>query len=277
MSSVIKHHNLIVENQDPYIVGNTVKVYDEEGNVSTQTIERREESLMTKLEELSEKINDAEKRYKDIVDESEKIIFETNNKAEKILSEAKKDGQDQGYIDGKKIADEESAQYKAQLDLEFQKNLELMQKEKQDFLIHTKNQLGEIFKTAFIKVFENEIAHSNTLLQILIMKGLRELSDEKEIRVILSENDYKIFDKEAFKVALGDLYSDKIITFAQDKNAQNGTCILETSLGYIDASLNHLARYVTMLIDDSIVESNEEGDDDASNQIVSNEPNNIEY
>ena len=214
--------------------------------------------------EIGKKINDAEKRYKDIVDESEKIIFETNNKAEKILSEAKKDGQDQGYIDGKKIADEESAQYKAQLDLEFQKNLELMQKEKQDFLIHTKNQLGEIFKTAFIKVFENEIAHSNTLLQILIMKGLRELSDEKEIRVILSENDYKIFDKEAFKVALGDLYSDKIITFAQDKNAQNGTCILETSLGYIDASLNHLARYVTMLIDDSIVESNEEGDDDGA-------------
>lgn len=255
MSSIIKQSKVVVETQEPYIVGNAIRKANEiSSDYDTSDVEK---TFMNKLEELSYKIEDAEKRYKDIVNESEKILFETNNEAEKILAEAKNDGHNQGYHEGKKKADEELLEAKQILQDEYDLMYKELLDEKNAFLKDTKNKIADIFNMAFKKVFENEVAHSNNLLNILIMKGLREVADEKEITIMLSEEDYNKFDREEFKKQLGSLYDDKIIKISFDRNISNASCIIETSIGYIDASLNHLARYISALIDNSIQETDE--------------------
>lgn len=279
MSSIIKYRNINVTTDDPCIIGNTVK---KEVSATPQlSIEEQEDSLMDRLEKLSSKIEDAEKRYNEIVEESDKVIFETNTKAEKIIEEAKNDGMQKGYIEGKNKASEELQTMKLQIQDEYELKLQELDNEKKKFLQDTKNEISVIFRNAFTKVFENEIKYSNDLLEILIVKGLRELSDEKEVRVLLAEEDYRKLNKESLQRRVGNDFNDKHISVSFDKNLKNGSCLLETSLGFIDASLDNLANLVSNLIDNSIYEeinikdymTEEEIDNPNS---LDNETNNIE-
>ena len=67
------------------------------------------------------------------------------------------------------------------------------------FLKNAKDTITEIVKDSFEKMFNVEVKESSKVLNTLVLRGLRELTDEKEVRVIFSEEDYQNFNKEKFK------------------------------------------------------------------------------
>lgn len=259
MSSIIKYRNLNYETDDPLVIGcnarkEILKAAGEDEEHGETEIEKKERMLLEKLDELSHRIEEAESKYKEIEIDSDRLLRETNEQVDDIVSKAKDIGYKKGYDEGKTKADNEGKDYKLKLDVELATRMTELKNERKEFLNNTKDQIIDIFNESFKRVFENEIKYSKDLLNALVIKGLRELTDEKEVRIVLDEEDYKNFDRESFLKQVGDEFNDKVISFSFDKNLEQGSCLIETSVGFIDASLNNLANCISELISENVVD-----------------------
>ncbi|MCQ2911155.1 MAG: hypothetical protein MJ244_03105 [Clostridia bacterium] len=258
MSSIIKYSNLCYENQDPIVVTcDTAKeIYkaNEKELKEKHNMELRSEEqiLLDKLDKLEKEIDEAEAKYQTIIQDTSKQILDANKKVDKLLEDAKVEGIRRGMQEGKNRQQKEMEEYKAKCDQEINNKVLELEQDKKEFLKNAKDTITDIVKDSFEKMFNVEVKESSKVLNTLVLRGLRELTDEKEVRVIFSEEDYQNFNKELFLNEIKGQYDDKVLSFSFDKSLGNGSCLVETSLGFIDSSVNNLAESVSLLISSSI-------------------------
>ncbi len=163
------------------------------------------------------------------------IMKQAELAAEEIQSKAHTAGYEQGYADGKKVAEEELEQGRKALK---NKAIEL-EEAYEEMLREAEPLMAEVIS----ELVDNMVGHyadNQDVILFLVRLALGELSTYGEFIVKVSREDYDYVTqhKEELDVEVGDKVTLEIV---KDSSLLGGDCLIETAYGSVDASL-HVRR-----------------------------------
>lgn len=249
MSSIIKNRNLNFEPEEVVKVTVGRNLMSSGSNALAPS---SEDDFETKLNNLINSIDEANAELEELEKRKEEIIAEANSQAEAIRNEAMQEGSEIGYNEGKEKSNVEFAKLKNDLMKQIETEKQNFEKEKKEFYKEFKEKVGTIIPKALSILFKHEVKTDPKIIDAIIVQGLMELSDEKEIRVVLSDEDYKEFDRDAFLANLKAAGFEKEVAITYDKNLNAGDCLIDTNAGFISCGINDFSNSLALLIDKNI-------------------------
>ena len=171
-------------------------------------------------------VHDAREQKKKILGEAEEeatgIIDKAKADAEKIRSEAR----DEGYEEGiGKLND---------LLLEFHRKRDRMIEDSRSDLLRLSVRIAE-------KVLGRELEENEDALADIVIKAIRGIRHEKRIQIRVHPDDLEKIRSKRQKL-LDEVGAGKELEFQEDRSVSPGGCIVETDLGIIDARLDTQLR-----------------------------------
>lgn len=179
-------------------------------------------------------------------DEYDKQLNIAYEKSKSIYEDSKKKGYDDGYKLG--INDGYDEGYKKGYDEGRKKAEELIKEalEIKDYynnrrnkmLKDTEKDLIELVITIYEKVLDQKVKEDENYIISLVLNGIEGLEIKDKLTIITSQEDYEILkNNEDIILAKASLIDS--IEIRVNSEMQKGDCILETSKGNIDVSLNN--------------------------------------
>lgn len=247
MSSIIKYSQVnLLRNEDYYskdrfFINNT---YDMEAHIDPH-------------EEYGNVIDMAKKQAKEIVDDAiseanfikNSVISDAEEELEKVKMEAydkghnlgKSDGQSEGYQQGFEQGHEkgfEEGKGEAQSIIEQAEQIKKEHIEEKDrALASMESDVVELVLNITETVLNKKLQEDDEIIVNLVMKGLESLSSREHIRIRVSCDDFdKLKDAKQDILAKVSLIED--IQIDIDSNLEQGDCIIESSKGDIDVSVD---------------------------------------
>ncbi len=216
--------------------------------------------------ELQQKLQEADETLAKARQEAETILEEAKQRAEELLKQAQVQAQQlagqvaqQAYEEAYQKGQTEG--YNAGYQLGYQRGFEtsaraaLLFKEELKNLIHIHEELVKSYKEELIKlaleiakhVIGREIRVDETIVWNNIMSNVEKLRgrDELTIWVNPDDMDYVRSKREELKMLIEDI---KTINVMPDPKIERGGCVIESSLGTIDARINVKLEAITELL-----------------------------
>jgi len=227
----------------------------ESNNYDLNSVSLKSSSLYNEIYEDAKKkydyiIRKAEKKAEEIMDlaydEYDKQLNIAYEKSKSIYEDSKKKGYDDGYKLG--INDGYDEGYKKGYD-EGRKKAEELIKEaleikayynnrRSKMLKDTEKDLIELVITIYEKVLDQKVKEDENYIISLVLNGIEGLEIKDKLTIITSQEDYEILkNNEDIILAKASLIDS--IEIRVNSEMQKGDCILETSKGNIDVSLNN--------------------------------------
>lgn len=177
--------------------------------------------------------------------EKAKSIFEENK--EKGYAEGFKLGEEKGYSEGYEKGYLESKKESQNLISEALeiKNSYISMRDK--LLKETEKDLIELVVTIYEKVLYQKVEEDEKYIISLILSGIEELEIKEKLTIIVSKYDYEIL-KEHEQIILAKASLIDSIDIRLNSDMEKGDCILETSKGNIDVSLNNQISEIKELL-----------------------------
>lgn len=239
---------------------------------STRIIERqsvsREEEIDTSiyealLEEAREKydkiIKDAMKTSEEIInsayEKSEEVLNNTHKRAQDIFKESEikgyeighkkgyKEGYDDGYYKGYKEGKEDSKKLISQA-LDIKK--EYIDK-RNCLLKDVEKDLIQLVISVYEKVLYEKVEEDEELIVSLILNGIDNLEISQKLTIIVSEEDYEAVKKSKDIILAKASLVDEI-DIRINSDMVRGDCVLETSKGNVDVSINNQLKEIKDLL-----------------------------
>lgn len=239
---------------------------------STRIIERqsvsREEEIDTSiyealLEEAREKydeiIKDAMKTSEEIInsayEKSEEVLNNTHKRAQDIFKESEikgyeighkkgyKEGYDDGYYKGYKEGKEDSKKLISQA-LDIKK--EYIDK-RNCLLKDVEKDLIQLVISVYEKVLYEKVEEDEELIVSLILNGIDNLEISQKLTIIVSEGDYEAV-KRSKDIILAKASLVDEIDIRINSDMVRGDCVLETSKGNVDVSINNQLKEIKDLL-----------------------------
>lgn len=239
---------------------------------STRIIERqsvsREEEIDTSiyealLEEAREKydkiIKDAMKTSEEIInsayEKSEEVLNNTHKRAQDIFKESEikgyeighkkgyKEGYDDGYYKGYKEGKEDSKKLISQA-LDIKK--EYIDK-RNCLLKDVEKDLIQLVISVYEKVLYEKVEEDEELIVSLILNGIDNLEISQKLTIIVSEEDYEAV-KRSKDIILAKASLVDEIDIRINSDMIRGDCVLETSKGNVDVSINNQLKEIKDLL-----------------------------
>lgn len=205
------------------------------------------------IEETKEKydeiILEAEEKAKKIIDtaytKSEEKLNQAYEEAREILKKAETEGYNQGYDLGKEKGfnegydlgykegkDDSEKLIKEALDI---KNNYI--KQKSTLLRDVEEDIIELVISIYEKVLYKRVEEDEDLIVSLVLNGIDNLEISEKLTIIVSKDDYKTVEKSKdIILAKASLIDELDIRINSDM--KKGDCILETSKGSVDVSID---------------------------------------
>ncbi len=270
-SSQIKDYSggMIITNLGPEekIAGNVLKSIkqqikesrEELREVKEEITRRKQEAGSCKQEIIQEAeteaeniLQAAEKQKKTTEEQAEQIKSEAQDKADELLAEreqlvdkARQEGYDEGYEDGWEKARRETAEL-----LEHSKSIvEEARREKHAVVAAHKQELIELAGIMAEKIVRTKISLDSQVGVRVIEAALQEISDVKQITLLLNPADYEIVTEivDDFRDSHPSLEE---ITLSPDSNMDRGGCRIKADYGDIDGTIRgQLEHYTDQLRD----------------------------
>ncbi|MBQ8821333.1 MAG: hypothetical protein IJZ82_01700 [Lachnospiraceae bacterium] len=176
--------------------------------------------------------------------EAEAIIANANARAESILSEAKRqaqqsliqsveEGKKQGYREGtsKAMAEldkmkEELKDKEAQLDVQYQKQLNMMEPE-----------LVDVITGIYEHIFHVELRSYREILTHLIATTMRKIDGSRDFIIHVAKEDYPFVSMQKKQLAAGVASSSSNVEVVEDMTLSRNQCMIETEGGIFDCGL----------------------------------------
>lgn len=239
---------------------------------STRIIERqlvsREEETDTSiyealLEEAREKydkiIKDAMKTSEEIInsayEKSEEVLNNTHKRAQDIFKESEikgyeighkkgyKEGYDDGYYKGYKEGKEDSKKLISQA-LDIKKEYI----DKRNYLLKdVEKDLIQLVISVYEKVLYEKVEEDEELIVSLILNGIDNLEISQKLTIIVSEEDYEAV-KRSKDIILAKASLVDEIDIRINSDMIRGDCVLETSKGNVDVSINNQLKEIKDLL-----------------------------
>ncbi len=237
MSNIIKSNRVIEANI----------ISEEKPDVSTPVKEAFIEEAKEKYKEI---VSNAEEEAKKIIDsayeESEEKLNEAYERAKEIYVEAKNKGYDDGYKLGKEKGHEEGFEtgYKEgkkdseKLIVEALDIKNSYIEERNRLLKDAEEDLIKLVISIYEKVLYKNVKEDEELIVSLVLNGIDNLEISEKLTIIVSEKDYPIVEKSRnIILAKASLIDELDIRINSDM--KKGDCILETSKGSVDVSIEN--------------------------------------
>ncbi|MFP4687376.1 MAG: FliH/SctL family protein [bacterium] len=208
--------------------------------------------IIKKLEqEIEEKKEQAEQESKGIIanaeSEAEDIKEEARQEAEKIIGtreeeieKARNEGYDDGYSEGWEKSREETAELIAQ----GEKILDEARRERQAYISDHENELIKLAGRLATKIIRDQVEIDEQLAVRTVSKALEQVSDVKEITLVLNPDDYKAIE-EVIETQKEKHPSIQEISIVEEPHMEKGSCRIRTDYGDIDATLSGQLEYLT--------------------------------
>ncbi len=247
MSNIIKSSRVSFKGNTPLLLKNEDIMQESESEqISDSSLDLNEENKTEQLETIEEKIIKIKEELVHLEEKKASLSQEVEMERQQIFDKAKEEGYNLGYGTGVQEAASEYAQKKKDLEAEWAKKLDELQKQWLEILKQgkeaVKDTVIQILRYLFL---EDAIIHTK-LIEVLALKGLSEITEEKKIKVMLSEGDYEKIDKMKLGIALE---NGKELTVVSDRGLKEGDCVIETELGYVDCGIDECLKVMDLFID----------------------------
>lgn len=244
MFNIIKGE-LIKQNNSPVIIknGEIIKKENlEELKENTINIKNKEkEDLIKKIEEKRIELEELEK------DIEERIEY-GNEQAKQILEDAKEKveyelmvSQNRGYQDGYQSGIEEGKKdaidnFKAEFEKLGELHNDLIDLKYETYK-KNENNIVELAMTIAEKIIKRDLKGDKDLVRRNLEEALKKVPISKKLVIIVNWEDLE-YIKSIKDDLLSEIHGVERIEIIEDKSLERGGCILETSIGTIDASIS---------------------------------------
>ncbi len=247
-------------------MSNIIKAFKviEGSNVSEENLELKSEAINNAL------LKEAQKKYEEIITkakkEAEKIIASAQEeyekhlnivyeKAKSILEEHKQIGYEAGYKEGKEEGFKEGyeAGYKEgkeEADKLINEALSIKDEYinmRKQLLKETEKDIIDMVITIYEKVLYKKVDEDKELIVSLVQNGIKDLEVKGKLTIIVSKYDYEVV-KENKKQILSKATLIDDVDIRVDNDMSKGDCILETSKGDIDISIENQLKEIKEFI-----------------------------
>ncbi len=235
--------------------------------IERDSVSREEETDISIYEALLEK---AREKYDEIINnamkESEKIINSAHEKSEEVLNNTHKraqdifkeneikgyevghkkgykKGYDDGYHKGYKEGKEDSEKLISQA-LDIKKEYI----DKRNYLLKDlEKDLIQLVISVYEKVLYEKVEEDEELIVSLILNGINNLEISQKLTIIVSKEDYETV-KRSKDIILAKASLVDEIDIRVNSDMIRGDCVLETSKGNIDVSINNQLKEIKDLL-----------------------------
>lgn len=237
MSNIIKSFRVIESDigDRNKVIANTLleEKFIEEANEKYDAIILNAENEADKIIDLAyikseEKIDDAYKRTKKIIEKAKDKGYGEGHKLgmEKGFNQGYEKGFNQGKKNSEKLISEA-------LDI---KNEYIEQKN--GLLRNMEKDLIELVISIYEKVLYKKVEEDEKLIISLVLNGIDNLEVAKKLTIIVSKENYNIVDKHKNKI-LAKASSVNELDIRVNSDMEKGDCIIETSKGSVDVSIDN--------------------------------------
>ena len=170
----------------------------------------------------------------------DQAVREVHQEKEKIFSQA----QEEGYREGKNQANQELAQQSQAL-LEA---LNTLPAEKERLLGHHKPDILKLALDVSETILHQEVSASHDTCMAMVEDALSKVTDKSSVILKVSTHDFSFIqeNQEAIRKFLPDL---KQFSIEEDPSLSAGGCLIETSLGYVDSTIQTKLATITKAFD----------------------------
>ncbi|MGM0507747.1 MAG: FliH/SctL family protein [Fusobacteriota bacterium] len=245
MFNVIKGE--LVKTSDPVMIKNGKKQEvdkeknDREKEKTIDKLQRKIEKKEKELKEKSKKLSEIEKQISNKTQENQK-------KAQQILDDAQekikyekevnqKRGYQDGYQEGIKKGEEEVIEKGQQLFIRAQSIIDEALNIKKKVLEDNSKDILELALKIAKKIIKKEVEKDRDIVQRNLDEAIKKIPISKKITIILNWEDLE-YIKEIKDDLISKIQGVDEIDITEDPSLNKGGCILETSIGTIDASIN---------------------------------------
>ncbi len=208
--------------------------YDE---IIKDAMKTSEEIINSAYEKSEEVLNNTHKRAQDIFKESEIKGYEIGHK------KGYKEGYDDGYYKGYKEGKEDSKKLISQA-LDIKKEYI----DKRNYLLKdVEKDLIQLVISVYEKVLYEKVEEDEELIVSLILNGIDNLEISQKLTIIVSEEDYEAV-KRSKDIILAKASLVDEIDIRINSDMIRGDCVLETSKGNVDVSINNQLKEIKDLL-----------------------------
>ncbi len=255
MSSIIKSFRVInKEEASGSKIAHITK--DKSMKPIIEAAKKEAQEIIKKAEIQAEIIaNNAKKQALNMIksgeDKSDLFIHNAYEKSKDIFNEAKNNGFTLGYEEGYELGYEKGySEGKTDSDILIKEALEIKRKyikDKEKLLKDSEKDIIELVTVIYENLIHKKTEEDSELIISLVLKGIENLDLNDKLTIITSKEDYDIVQmSNDIILAKSNLISELEIKY--DAKLEKGDCILETSKGSIDASLNNQLSEVKELL-----------------------------
>ena len=201
--------------------------------------------------EIEEKTEDATRLSEEIIEkarsQAEEVEQQARQEAENIIGareEEVADARQEGYDDGYSEGWEKSRNETAELIAHGEKILDEARRERQAYLAENEQQLIELARQLAIKIVREKVDMDDEVIVRTVQAALDQVSDVKEISLIISPDDYEAIEK-VIESQKDNHPTVQEISVVQEPHMEKGGCRIRTDYGDIDATLSGQLEHLT--------------------------------
>lgn len=221
----------IIEKND-----NAVDVLEDEEHENTDNLKLESEIALKKseLEILNEEIN---KKKNEVEAEISKMYEEAQSRIDYEIKVSQNRGYQDGYQAGVEKGREEIIQDSKEILDRVTKIHDEMVEKKIEILEENEEGLLELAYHIASKVVKKEIATDKNIIKNNLIEALKKVPISKKLTIMVNWEDLE-YIKSIKTQLFSEIHGVEKIEIVENKNIQRGGCILETSMGTIDATIN---------------------------------------
>jgi len=181
------------------------------------------------------------------------ILEQAQQEAEKIKQKA----YEEGYNEGKLLAEQEFQQFLEETNKILQESIEKITQARTNFLEQLTPQILKLVFQISEKVISAQVQINPDIVKTIVKETLEEFIDSQEISLHIHPDDYSIIEDE-IKSRIGDENIMQKVIWVPDERIERGGCIAETKTQFLD---NQISSRLELIVEKIVSLARENGVD----------------
>jgi len=181
------------------------------------------------------------------------ILEQAQQEAEKIKQKA----YEEGYNEGKLLAEQEFQQFLEETNKILQESIEKITQARTNFLEQITPQILKLVFQISEKVISAQVQTNSDIVKTIVKETLEEFIDSQEISLHIHPDDYSIIEDE-IKSRIGDENIMQKVIWVPDERIERGGCIAETKTQFLD---NQISSRLELIVEKIVSLARENGVD----------------
>ncbi len=177
--------------------------------------------------------------------------------AQQEAEEIKQKASEEGYSQGKLLAEQEVEQFLEEVKKVFQESISQIVQLKTNFLEHLTPQVLKLVFQIAERVISAQVAINREVVNTIVKETIEELMDSQEIYLHINPDDYSLVESYIKSQVESGLITQRIV-FVSDETVEKGGCIGETKTLLID---NQISSRLGLIVEKIINMARENGVD----------------